>query len=131
MEFMAIEVLLNVDHTYRHDLESFFYVLLWQCSRRGWGSVGNPKGQPTPSLLTKWYSTPETTKRSPMLNERMSMPMALSAFSQRSFRLSSIASILFPIRDDAIFTGTPKDPEIVYGPIIKAFDMAIDGISAD
>ncbi|OXV09097.1 hypothetical protein Egran_03140, partial [Elaphomyces granulatus] len=37
MEFMAIEVLLNVDHTYRHDLESFFYVLIWQCARRGWG----------------------------------------------------------------------------------------------
>ncbi|EDN06556.1 predicted protein [Histoplasma mississippiense (nom. inval.)] len=28
MEFMAIEVLLNIDHTYRHDLESFFYVLM-------------------------------------------------------------------------------------------------------
>ncbi|KAL1977647.1 hypothetical protein VTN31DRAFT_506 [Thermomyces dupontii] len=29
MEFMAIDVLLNRDHTYRHDLESFFYVLIW------------------------------------------------------------------------------------------------------
>ncbi len=28
MEFMAIQVLRNVSHTYRHDLESFFYVLL-------------------------------------------------------------------------------------------------------
>ncbi|KAL2041152.1 hypothetical protein N7G274_006096 [Stereocaulon virgatum] len=28
MEFMAIEVLQGVDHTYRHDLESFFYVLI-------------------------------------------------------------------------------------------------------
>ncbi|OJD12951.1 hypothetical protein ACJ73_09269, partial [Blastomyces percursus] len=37
MEFMAIEVLLNIDHTYRHDLESFFYVLIWQCARNGWG----------------------------------------------------------------------------------------------
>ena len=34
MEFMAIEVLLDIDHTYRHDLESFFYVLLWICARR-------------------------------------------------------------------------------------------------
>ncbi|ODH46857.1 hypothetical protein GX48_07061 [Paracoccidioides brasiliensis] len=92
MKFMTIEILLNVDHTYQHDLESFFYVLLWQCSHCGWGSVSNLKGQPTLSLLT---------------------------------------NILFPIHDNAIFTGTPKDPEIVYGPIIKAFDMAIDGISAD
>ncbi|EEH17351.2 hypothetical protein PABG_07512 [Paracoccidioides brasiliensis Pb03] len=35
MEFMAIDVLLNIDHTYRHDLESFFYVLIWQCARHG------------------------------------------------------------------------------------------------
>ncbi|EQL37227.1 hypothetical protein BDFG_01488 [Blastomyces dermatitidis ATCC 26199] len=36
MEFMAIEVLLNIDHTYWHDLESFFYVLIWQCACHGW-----------------------------------------------------------------------------------------------
>ncbi|EEH04621.1 conserved hypothetical protein [Histoplasma capsulatum G186AR] len=39
MEFMAIEVLLNIDHTYRHDLESFFYVLIWQCARHGWNKL--------------------------------------------------------------------------------------------
>ncbi|OJD20958.1 hypothetical protein ACJ73_07703 [Blastomyces percursus] len=39
MEFMAIEVLLNIDHTYRHDLESFFYVLIWQCARHGWDKL--------------------------------------------------------------------------------------------
>ncbi|OJD25349.1 hypothetical protein ACJ73_03286 [Blastomyces percursus] len=37
MEFMAIEVLPNIDHSYRHDPESFFYVLLWQCARNCWG----------------------------------------------------------------------------------------------
>lgn len=36
MEFMAIEVLQRIAHTYRHDLESFFYVLLWICARRTW-----------------------------------------------------------------------------------------------
>ena len=34
MEFMAIEVLRGVAHTYRHDLESFLYMLLWICARR-------------------------------------------------------------------------------------------------
>jgi hypothetical protein len=34
MEFMAIEVLLGISHTYRHDLESFFYVLIW-CETAG------------------------------------------------------------------------------------------------
>lgn len=28
MQFMGVEVLRTVDHPYRHDLESFFYVLL-------------------------------------------------------------------------------------------------------
>ena len=38
VEFMAIQVLQKAAHTYRHDLESFFYVLLWICARRAWGS---------------------------------------------------------------------------------------------
>jgi len=36
MEFMAIEFLDGVSHTYRHDLESFFYVFLWTCICYGW-----------------------------------------------------------------------------------------------
>lgn len=36
MEFMALQVLQRVAHTYRHDLESFFYLLLWICARRAW-----------------------------------------------------------------------------------------------
>lgn len=36
MEFVAIELLRRVSHTYRHDLESFFYVLLWICACRAW-----------------------------------------------------------------------------------------------
>ena len=36
--------------------------------------------------------------------------------------------ISFPWGGDDIFTGTPKDPEILYGPMIKAFDTAIAGI---
>jgi hypothetical protein len=41
MEFMAIDVLRGVEHTYRHDLESFFYVLLWICARRAWERRGS------------------------------------------------------------------------------------------
>ena len=57
-EFMAILVLSNKDHTYRHDIESFFYVLLWQCAA-GTGSLSaiqKAKGQPTPSHITMWYT---------------------------------------------------------------------------
>lgn len=34
IEFMAIDVLYGLEHTYKHDLESFFYVLLWICVRQ-------------------------------------------------------------------------------------------------
>ena len=56
MEFMAIEVLLGYSHTYRHDLESFFYVLIWLCARRGWKFSGYRESQLGRSLLTRWYS---------------------------------------------------------------------------
>ena len=36
MQFMAIEVLQGKGHTYRHDLESFFYVFIWMCIRYGY-----------------------------------------------------------------------------------------------
>lgn len=55
MEFMAIQVFQGIDHAYRHDLESFFYVLIWLCARRGWDLCENPKGRPIESRLTKWY----------------------------------------------------------------------------
>jgi hypothetical protein len=35
MKFMAIEVLEGTAHTYRHNLESFFYVFLWVIIRYG------------------------------------------------------------------------------------------------
>lgn len=41
MQFMAIEVLQGNGHTYRHDLESFFYVFLWMCIRYGYEDPGD------------------------------------------------------------------------------------------
>lgn len=45
LEYMAFEVLegdrdpktASIEHIYRHDLESFFYVLPSACIRYGWG----------------------------------------------------------------------------------------------
>lgn len=52
---MAIKVLLGISHTYRHDLESFFYVLIWQCVRRGWEFLNKPMDQSN-SKLRAWYT---------------------------------------------------------------------------
>ncbi|OTA60266.1 hypothetical protein K449DRAFT_396212 [Hypoxylon sp. EC38] len=55
VQFMAVEVLRKVDHTYRHDLESFFYVLIWMCARQSWnkGFTG-VKGAPRNCPLRRW-----------------------------------------------------------------------------
>ena len=45
MEFMAIKVLVGISHTYRHDLESFLYVLIRQCIRCGWEILNKPRDQ--------------------------------------------------------------------------------------
>ncbi|KAG6273054.1 hypothetical protein E4U47_002109 [Claviceps purpurea] len=39
IQFMAVEVLQKVDHTYRHDVESLFSLLLWLCGREAWDPV--------------------------------------------------------------------------------------------
>ncbi|KJZ68222.1 hypothetical protein HIM_12387 [Hirsutella minnesotensis 3608] len=136
MEFMAIEVLQGIDHTYRHDLESFFYVLLWLCGRRGWEFVNRPKGQPTDSMFTDWYTGSfrniAKAKRGNM--DANGFEDVLEEFPEEFECIKPLCrelrSILFPIRDNALFTGTPKDPGIVYGPIIESFEKAVDGMKA-
>ncbi|KJZ70353.1 hypothetical protein HIM_10244 [Hirsutella minnesotensis 3608] len=136
MEFMAIEVLQGISHTYRHDLESFFYVLLWLCGRRGWEFVNRPKGQPTDSMFTDWYNGSfrniAKAKRGNM--DANGFEDVLEEFPEEFECIKPLCrelrSILFPIRDNALFTGTPKDPGIVYGPIIEAFEKAVDDMKA-
>ncbi|EFR01293.1 FunK1 protein kinase [Nannizzia gypsea CBS 118893] len=120
MEFMAIEVLLNTDHTYRHDLESFFYVFLYQCGRRGWEYVNRLKNQPSDTRAKR--GNMDANGFEDILRE---FPPELDSVKPLC---KELRSLLFPIRGGAIFTGTPKDPEILYGPIINAFDKAIGGI---
>ncbi|KAL7919358.1 serine/threonine-protein kinase Sgk2 [Trichoderma austrokoningii] len=55
LQFMAIEVLCKVHHTYRHDLESFFYVLIWLCARQSWhNGFARQQQRPTESRLRRW-----------------------------------------------------------------------------
>lgn len=62
MPFMAIGVLCGLEHAYRHDLESFFYVLLWMCGRRAWEkefqcSIRDP---PREGIFQNWYGSSAT-----------------------------------------------------------------------
>ena len=134
MEFMAIEVLLGIDHTYRHDLESFFYVLIWLCARRGWDFCGNPRGRPTESVLTKWYSGSfkdiADAKRGYMHVDGFEdiLDEFPTAFDSVKLLCRKVRGILFPLLEDgALFKGTrPDSPEKLYDPIVEAFEDAIE-----
>ena len=133
---MAIEVLHGVAHTHRHDLESFFYVLIWLCARRGWDLCGNPKGRPTESRLNKWYkgTFDEIVDAKEYHMGVVGFQKILMEFPQAFDHVKSlcekIRGILFPLLEDgALFTGTrPDPPEKLYHPIIEAFDGAIADI---
>ncbi|KGY15754.1 hypothetical protein PABG_11415 [Paracoccidioides brasiliensis Pb03] len=135
MEFMAIEVLLNIDHTYRHDLESFFYVLIWQCARHGWEKLNELQRQgqdpPKDSMLREWYTGTykkiATYKRGNM--EAGGFEYLLQEFPPDFERVKhlckTIRGVLFPYGEGGLIVGTPQDPKRLYDPIIKAYDDMI------
>ncbi|KGQ02072.1 hypothetical protein PAAG_11253 [Paracoccidioides lutzii Pb01] len=128
MEFMAIEVLLNIDHTYQHDLESFFYVLIWKCARNGWGNHSRY------SKLRAWYTGNyediANTKYVHMNKaENLGFGLILREFPSKLHGVvplcQALQDILFPYNDKGIIIGTPQDLNHLYNPIIKAYDDAI------
>ncbi|KAI5917190.1 serine/threonine-protein kinase Sgk2 [Camillea tinctor] len=134
IQFMAIEVLRKTDHTYRHDLESFFYVLLWMCARQSWnngfGGIEKPARE---SLFRKWeigsFRDIARIKAGDMTVDGLEVimsefPKALDDVKPLCFK---IRKILFPLnKDERMSFGTPVgDPDQVYGPIIAAYDEAI------
>jgi len=140
MEFLAIQVLQRVAHTYRHDLESFFYVLLWICARRAWERefLCSAVDRPRESMLSEWY-----TGSFKEIARRKEYAMGVNGFEQLLDELplafdhvkplcKKIRGILFPLlKDGALFIGTPSNPpEKLYHPIVEAFDSAIVDIAA-
>ncbi|KAI9147408.1 serine/threonine-protein kinase Sgk2 [Paramyrothecium foliicola] len=134
MQFMAVEVLRKTDHTYRHDLESFFYVLLWMCARQAWnnGLAGEQK-PPKDSLLRKWeigsFKDIADAKEGHMTVNSLErimgeFPLAMDVVKPLCLK---IRKILFPLdKDERMSFGTPDgDPGQLYSPIIAALDEAI------
>ncbi|KAI1181406.1 serine/threonine-protein kinase Sgk2 [Nemania serpens] len=137
MQFMAVEVLRKTDHTYRHDLESFFYVLLWMCARQSWRN-GFARGEKPPkeSILRRWeigsFRDIARNKAGDMTVDGLEgimteFPSMLDFVQPLCLR---IRKILFPLdKDERMSFGTPAgDPDQLYNPIIAAFDNAIRNI---
>lgn len=107
MEFMAIEVLEGRSHTYRHDMESLFYVFLWViiCHQ------GPSQGLPKESQLRGWYRG-SYTQIADMKGRHMDKKRfngILTEFPPAFEGLKSLAEelrdILFPYRE-GLFTGS-------------------------
>ncbi|UKZ73870.1 hypothetical protein TrVFT333_001524 [Trichoderma virens FT-333] len=134
MRFMAIEVLRKVDHTYRHDLESFFYVLLWMCALESWTKDFTPgQSPPKGSRLHQWevesFTAIADAKEFHMSKNGMDrivceFPEALDIVKPLC---QKIRKILFPIdTEGGMSLGTPVgDPDQLYRPIIEAYDATI------
>ncbi|KAJ5885541.1 serine/threonine-protein kinase Sgk2 [Penicillium taxi] len=133
MQFMAIEVLRGTEHTYCHDLESFFYVMLWMCARCAWKSFcGSDETEPIDSILCKWeigsFKDIANAKEGHMtvnvLKRIMSeFPKALEMVKPLCL---SIRPVLFGDTAELI-TGTPSgEPDRLYSAIIDACSEAIE-----
>ncbi|KAL2890694.1 serine/threonine-protein kinase Sgk2 [Ceratocystis lukuohia] len=134
MQFIAIEVLRKKDHTYRHDLESFFYVLLWMCAHQAWSNGFAGKEIPAKySRLRKWeigrFEDIADAKRGQMAVDGLQdimeeFPEALDVVKPVCLK---IRNTLFPYNKDMTMSvGTPiGDPDQLYNPIIAALEEAI------
>ncbi|KAI0869052.1 serine/threonine-protein kinase Sgk2 [Hypoxylon argillaceum] len=137
VRFMAIEVLRRKGNTYRHDLESFFYVLLWMCARTSWTKAefqgGKNNGPVKVSKLERWVKGNFED-----IADRKQYLMGLNGFQDildefpKAFKVvqplcDSIRLLLFPLDERGnMFLGTPtKPPDELYSSILAAFDDTI------
>ena len=139
LKFMAIEVVKmafrdnqrDLEHTYRHDLESFFYVFLSVCVNYGWPAGRRPKEDPFRRWYVGSYEDIVIAKTGDM--ERGSFRTNLrSKFSPKFICARELAmdlrDLLF-LRGDELRVGTPDgDESILYNQVVGAFDRAIESL---
>ncbi|TAQ83209.1 hypothetical protein B7494_g8467 [Chlorociboria aeruginascens] len=139
MEFMAIGALRGETHSYRHDLESFLYVLIWVGLRYGHDTEDRqgPNRLGYYDDLIRWnrgdYEECANTKLSQM--KKYSFELLIWNF-RSSFRClkplaRALRSILFPLYDGEIFTGTFDNEGEIYDKVIAVFDKAIEGVKTE
>jgi hypothetical protein len=136
MQFMAIEVLRKADHTYRHDLESFFYVLLWMCARSSWARGFGGKGEPPrDSILRKW----EIGSFKHIANAKVGH-MTVNGLEEVMDEFPDVFEVVKPLclkirsimfgETARLNIGTPAgDSDQLYNPIVVAYDDVIKKLS--
>jgi hypothetical protein len=126
---MSIGILHCRRHTYRHDLESFLYVLIWLL-------IVKDRGSPPPgSRLKMWnrgtWEESADDKEYDMAEANFGR-MILSEFAPEYESLKPLAermrSLLFPIEDGKLWTGTDGSvaaTDALYDGLIGAFEDAV------
>lgn len=133
LKFMAIEVLeiafrekyFTLDHTYRHDLESFFYVFLSVCANHG-------RTSKDPDPFKNWYlRTYENMAASKFYQIERSNFEAL-VLNKFHADFENIKTLAWALRDTlfskgVLRKGTPQgEPSVLYDKVIGSFDKALE-----
>ncbi|KAG5949472.1 hypothetical protein E4U58_001977 [Claviceps cyperi] len=138
LSFMAVEGLLKINHTYRHDVESFFYLLLWLCGHEAWdpvkGLAVEGEEQFLESYFQEWHAGTlhqiATHKKGHMANIDCLKTTLMCEFPKALDVVKPLCEelwrIIFPPTDLGPNFGTPwNNPGELYDPVITAFDKAI------
>lgn len=137
--FMAIGVLQGHRHNYRHDLESFFYVLLCMCARNAWDEkkqLTNPKEERPPfTRLERWemndFEAMADAKSNDMRGAGLQritqqFPAQLEAVGTMC---KQIQRILFGSSQDLLVDEIPgRAPQYVYRAILQQIQNVLDEI---
>ncbi|VCU39619.1 Bgt-50920 [Blumeria graminis f. sp. tritici] len=116
-----------VNHSHRHDLESFFYVLLWLSMSRGW-EKGKEQNR---DYLSKWFTG--TAKeifefKKTQIKESNIEEDVLSKFSPKFYGLRRLAKefwrIIF-LTNGTFSIGSYKDNNALYNSTMAVFDEDI------
>ncbi|MCJ1430243.1 hypothetical protein MMC29_008160 [Sticta canariensis] len=137
LEYIAIQILegatrketAGTDHTYRHDLESFFYVFLSLCIRYGYTEGKEPRTDP----LRRWcegdFNDISRTKRGDVSAAFEIYILGLFSPKFQAYKelARNLKTILFG-KDDVLYVESPEKPARLYDPIIKVFEEAIQEV---
>ncbi|KAG6095716.1 hypothetical protein E4U30_002128 [Claviceps sp. LM220 group G6] len=138
LPFMAVEVLFKINHTYRHDVESFFYILLRMCGCEAWdpvkGLAVEGEKQRKESRFRKWHvgslEVIAEAKKSHTASIDHLRTMVMCEFPKALDVVKPLCEelwrIIFPPTKHGRNYGTPwSNPDDLYGPVITAFEKAI------
>lgn len=134
MAFIAVQVLKgNALHSWRHDLESFFYVFIWICCLYEQTQEGRRQMPLGDHQLQKWYGESAAAVKEAMISFRENFKSILDDFLPNFECLKLMMwewrELLFPLQGGERFSGTPENHSPVYDKVIKMFDKQICSLS--